>query len=160
MKNQGKRIAVLWLSLIAISLVEVGAHRLISGHRDSIAWRIYSYRDVRNGREVRGLFDVGLPSIIMGILIGVKSPGATATAFLARVLAMTIAIICLLPVYAKWSGPEVLWWWPYDRAGLIAELWSSHWRALLFCLASAIGGLAMREEMRQKKKREGRDSTS
>ena len=99
---------------LSIAALQVGLHcaMLGNGIGSGTLVAFYTYKNPANGKGESDIFDIVLPSILFGLLIVFAGKLWSTKQQLFILLAGSLGIICLLPVYTLILGERVVWWWP------------------------------------------------
>gem|GEM_PF-4871515 len=72
----------------------------------------YLAHDARVGKGVAGWFDLIIPCVCLGLIIGSVGAEWPIRKLAAFVLGVAAGLVALLPVYAYLLNGRQVWWWP------------------------------------------------
>jgi len=101
---------------------------------------VYEYADSPSGKRIWTIFDLDVPSLVLGILAGVLLRRWRARYVFVAAIVMATVLVMLLPVYAMRSGPTALFWWPGSAEGVRGLLFTCWWQTGITVCGSVFAG--------------------
>ena len=114
-----ERKVMLCLLTIIICLVLVHWFLTFSNELSQMLLRVYIHRDPASGKGLAGYFDLVLPSILMGLSVGLFGRRFSSKKLYVLVVVAGISLALLSPVFMLFLNSGQAWWWPKTTQGVI-----------------------------------------
>ena len=136
------RILKIMLVYIAIAAVELVLHWFIGTRGAANHVRIaYLHKDAGNGKPyISGLLDYLLPSIILGIVLGIQGGNWHLLQLLFIALILSVGIVALFPLYGRFfADGGAHWWLRTNGSPEMGDFVRAYYGAVVICGGIAFG---------------------
>ena len=110
----------------AIAAIQLGWHWLLSLPNETSQKLLTSYlsHDPKVGKGVSGWFDLFIPTVFVGLLVGRSGWEWTLRKLSLFVFIFAIGLVALLPVYVLLLNKPDVWWWPNSDTEIVGSLFA------------------------------------
>jgi len=138
MLTRGNKILILF-SVLAI--FQIAWHWFLAMHNEvaGTLLRLYLHYNPATRKGVAGFFDLDLPAVALGLLIGRIGWQWSMRKLFCFVVAGGSALMALLPLYIVFFDKLMVWWWPKTDPDMIRWLFRE-WLFTLFLLGVFVYG--------------------